>query len=101
MAKALIVVSRSTASIRRALQPSTPIRVRTCLKASGLFLAVGPAVFGLRPMIFLMSTRFDAERTVARYSSIGIGFACYSMPMRVVSGPRRRLGNYFMRRRVH
>jgi len=34
MAKALIVVSRSTASIRSARQPSTPIRVRICLNAS-------------------------------------------------------------------
>jgi len=50
MARALIVVSRSTASIRSARQPSTPIRVRTCLNASGLPLAVGPVLFGLRPI---------------------------------------------------
>src|SRR5215813_10336406 len=40
----------ATASIRSARQPSTPIRVRICLNASGLPLAVGPVVFGLRPI---------------------------------------------------
>src|SRR6476646_2708787 len=50
MANAFRVVFSSSASIRRALQPPRLMRVRTCLKASGLLRAVGPVVFGFRPI---------------------------------------------------
>src|SRR3984957_10524992 len=49
-ARAFSVVSFSTASIRNARQPSGLIRVSTDLNAPGS-RAVGPVVFGLRPML--------------------------------------------------
>jgi hypothetical protein len=49
-ARAFSVVSFSTASIRSARQPSGLIRVSTDLNAPGS-RAVGPVVFGLRPML--------------------------------------------------
>jgi hypothetical protein len=62
MAKAFRVVSRSTASSRSARQPSVLIRLRTDLNAPAS-RAVGPVVFGFRPMLPIPSNASAHDRS--------------------------------------